>query len=74
MVESREQREKKFKSTITPAVGQYNSKYQFQRPKLTWDILKAYQKRGCSVRPAPRDSAPTTNNNKYKDPGTAGEI
>lgn len=50
MSESRVQREKKFRKTDTPAVGQYKFKIEKDRPKLTWDILKVYKKRGSSVR------------------------
>ena len=44
MSESRQQRSKKYKQEITPAVGQYNPKVS-QKIKLTWDILKAHHNR-----------------------------
>lgn len=44
MAESRQQRTKKYKEEITPAVGQYNPKTA-QKIKLTWDILKAHHNR-----------------------------
>ena len=44
MTESRQQRERKSKATMTPAVGQYNPKLE-NKVKLTWDILKIYNNR-----------------------------
>jgi hypothetical protein len=40
--ESRDQRERKYKKGEAPPVGQYNPT-QREKPKLVWDILKAYQ-------------------------------
>lgn len=44
MTESREQREKKYMSTMSPAVGQYNPTFS-NKIKLNWDILKIYHKK-----------------------------
>lgn len=44
MHESREQRERKYRPPSTPPVGQYNPKVE-SKVKLTWDILKIYNKR-----------------------------
>lgn len=44
MSESRDQREKKYRPIMTPAVGQYNPKVE-KKIKLTWDILKVFNKR-----------------------------
>lgn len=40
--ESRDQRERRYQRDEPPPVGQYNPN-QRARPKLVWDILKAYQ-------------------------------
>jgi hypothetical protein len=40
--ESREQRERRFARSYVPPVGQYNPTRK-ERPKLVWDVLKAYQ-------------------------------
>jgi hypothetical protein len=43
MQESREQREKKYQKEDTPPVGKYNPILRV-KPKMVWDILKAYGK------------------------------